>query len=66
MEFFIVDPRMPPPADEKFLVRYQDAVGVLVLAGNVVGAAAQTRVQLADEVEHLVVPGHVLHRQRRG
>ena len=66
MELFVVDPRVPPPGDEELLVRDQDAVGVLVLAGNVVGAAAQARVQLADKVEHLVVPGHVLHRERRG
>lgn len=45
-------------------VRHQEAVGVLVLTGDlVVGNQAH---QLGDEAHHLLVPGHISHGETAG
>ena len=63
----IVNPRPPPSSlfvPEVFFGQ-EDAVGVLVLTGDVV-AAAQPGVELVDEPQDLLVPGNVLHGQGGG
>ena len=57
----IVDPRVPLAVDAEPFVSQEDAVGMLVLAGDrVVGQQVS---QLADKVNHLLVPRNIVHRQ---
>lgn len=64
LEALVVDPRAPVSIDLELFVGYQEAVGVLVLAGDAV--VWEELGQLLDKVHDLLVPGDVGHGEAAG